>query len=90
MNVSITYSEKVVGGRVGVGVTATYNCMVEGQGLVGGGILRTCEPSGDSNVTKTGEWSDGANPMCERKGRLWLVRIAHVNDLILVSCYNVI
>ena len=71
VGISITYSEKVVGGRVGVGVTATYSCMGEGQGLSVGGIMRTCECSGESNVTKTGEWSDGATPMCECRGKIY-------------------
>ena len=62
-NGSIRYSEDIDKG-IGFGVTASYRCNVQGLGLSGGVIMRTCGPGGDN----AGQW-DGEAPSCEREER---------------------
>ena len=59
INGSMYYSESFTA----VGVTATYGCSTPELGLSGGDSVRTCSPSGNSNI---GQWS-GKAPLCKCK-----------------------
>lgn len=59
---SIAYS--VDTGIFSYGVTATYSCDIDGEGMSGGISSRMCSPDGDED--DVGQWSQDP-PSCESK-----------------------